>query len=132
MDAGACAELGNQPLVRLAMSRCTGDTSHAKAAGWNERSLLKLLGYTVANRRAETIRRSALNACLVLPDAALPDDQRNFWGGCATRRRARAIVWMIRLFIRLAEARTIGDWGAACQSWRSDVEWAEETWGAGV
>jgi hypothetical protein len=97
--------------------------------GWNQRSVLSLLGYAVGwSGPPKTRRRSALEACLVLSEDLLPQAQREFWGAAGSRRRSRAMLRMITLFITLAERRCHGDWSKACDQWRDDAEWIEGTW----
>ncbi|MCX5650089.1 MAG: hypothetical protein NTU45_01660 [Planctomycetota bacterium] len=100
------------------------------AADWNQESVLKLLGYAVgASGETKERRRRSLEACLVLEDQLLPDDQSDFWGGRGTRRRLRAMKRMLGLFISLAEARTQGSWAEARADWKDDLRWLEQRWG---
>jgi hypothetical protein len=100
------------------------------AADWNQESVLKLLGYAVgASGETKEQRRRSLEACLVLEDQLLPNDQSDFWGGRGTRRRLRAMKRMLGLFISLAEARTQGSWAEACADWKDDLRWLEQRWG---
>lgn len=96
--------------------------------GWNQTSVLKQLGYRVGVSGPPTSkRRVALEACLLLPDKLLPEEQRSFWGRAATRRRVRAMLQMLKLFTNLANDRRSGDWSVACADWTKDAEWVEET-----
>jgi hypothetical protein len=96
--------------------------------GWNQTSVLKQLGYRVGVSGPPTSkRRVALEACLLLPDKLLPEEQRSFWGRAATRRRVRAMLQMLKLFINLANDRRSGDWSVACADWTKDAEWVEAT-----
>jgi hypothetical protein len=99
------------------------------AADWNQESVLKLLGYSVgASGEPKERRRRSLEACLVLENQLIPDDQSDFWGGRGTRRRLRAMKRMLGLFVSLAEARTQGSWEEACADWKDDLSWLEHRW----
>jgi len=114
------------PDIQTAMVRFRSSALDEETNGWNQRSLLSFLGYAVGvSGRPVSARRASLQACLLLPDQDLPIDQRDFWGNQATRRRGRAVMRMIRLFISLAEGRTHGDWSRACTDWRADLKWLE-------
>ena len=110
--------------IQRALSRFRSSNISTESNGWNQRSLLSILGYAVGTSgRPANVRRVALQACLLLPDHALPIEQREFWGPRASRRRGRAVARMIRLFVSLAENRTHGDWTKACADWNSDLRW---------
>jgi hypothetical protein len=110
--------------IQRALSRFRSSTVSTGSNGWNQRSLLSILGYAVGTSgRPANVRRIALRACILLPDHDLPMDQREFWGPRASRRRGRAVARMIRLFVSLAESRTHGDWTKACADWHSDLTW---------
>ena len=121
--------LGQYPKVMDSISRFREGAAGLKSGGWNQRSVMSLLGYAVGwSGPTKDRRHAALEACMVLQDGFLPESQRNFWGARGTRRRARAIGKMIQLFISLSERRTHGDWSKACADWRSDLAWVEATW----
>jgi hypothetical protein len=122
-------KLEEDPKVAAAMSRFRDGAANLTIGGWNQRSVMSLLGYAVGwSGPTKDRRRAALEACMLLQDGFLPESQRHFWGARGTRRRARAIVKMIRLFVVLSEKRTHGDWSKACADWRADLEWVEATW----
>ena len=78
--------------VAEALRRFDAGAKHMTAAGWNPRSVLSLLGFKVGRAGPPaTVRHATLEACLILRDAAIPQSQRDFWGGRGTRRRVRAI-----------------------------------------
>ena len=121
--------LGQYPKVMESISRFREGAARLKVGGWNQRSVMSLLGYAVGwSGPTKDRRHAALEACMVLQDGFLPESQRHFWGARGTRRRARAIGKMIQLFISLSERRTHGDWSKACADWRSDLAWVEATW----
>jgi hypothetical protein len=121
--------LGQYPKVMESISRFREGAARLKIGGWNQRSVMSLLGYAVGwSGPTKDRRHAALEACMVLQDGFLPESQRHFWGARGTRRRARAIGKMIQLFISLSERRTHGDWSKACADWRSDLAWVEATW----
>jgi hypothetical protein len=121
--------LGQYPKVMESLARFREGAARLKIGGWNQRSVLSLLGYAVGwSGPTKDRRHAALEACMVLQDGFLPESQRHFWGARGTRRRARAIGKMIQLFISLSERRTHGDWSKACADWRSDLAWVEATW----
>lgn len=121
--------LGEYPKVAEAVSRFRDGAAKLKSGGWNQRSVMSLLGYAVGwSGPTKDRRRAALEACMVLQDGFLPESQRHFWGARGTRRRARAISKMIQLFVALSEKRTHGDWSKACADWRADLGWVEATW----
>jgi len=116
-----------------AIEKFTRLASSISRNGWNQRSVLSMLGYAVGSSGPVRAHRYvALEACLLLPDIAFPDSQREFWGVRATRGRYRAIERMINMFISLAERRTHGDWSTACQQWRQDLVWMSEKFPLGA
>jgi hypothetical protein len=118
------SQLASIDSVASCLHRLSRSTYTASASGWNQRSLLSLLGYAVGvSGGSIEERRTALRACFVMPDALVPRFQREFWGPCASRRRSRAIERMIRLFVSLAEHRTSGNWARACSDWSTDISW---------
>lgn len=122
-------KLEEYPKVAEAVSRFRDGAAKLKIGGWNQRSVMSLLGYAVGwSGPTKGRRRAALEACMVLQDGFLPESQRHFWGARGTRRRARAIAKMIQLFVALSEKRTHGDWSKACADWRADLAWVEATW----
>ncbi len=122
-------KLEEYPKVAEAVSRFRDGAVKLKIGGWNQRSVMSLLGYAVGwSGPTKDRRRAALEACMVLQDGFLPESQRQFWGARGTRRRARAIAKMIQLFVALSEKRTHGDWSKACADWRADLAWVEATW----
>lgn len=121
--------LGKSPQVAAAIMRFRDRASTLKIDGWNQRSVMGLLGYAVGfSGPPQSTRHAALEACMILPDCYLPQSQREFWGSRGTLRRARAIARMINLFVSLAQNRTGGDWTRACDDWRADQRWVEAGW----
>lgn len=122
------AESEGRPQVSEKVLAFRSSALPSQVKGWNQTSVLKQLGYRVGvSGPPASRRRLSLEACLLLPDRILPEEQRIFWGGAATRRRVRAMLHMLRLFINLASDRRSGDWSVACADWTKDVEWLEAT-----
>lgn len=116
--------VSQEPGVASRLGRLGSVPQLAAGGGWNQRSVLSLLGYAVGwSGHPIEERRDALRACLVMQDNLVPRDQREFWGSSGTRRRVRAIERMIGMFISLAKHRTSGNWTRACSDWESDLGW---------
>jgi hypothetical protein len=118
------AAASGRPEVADKIRGFSAELQQHQVRGWNQTSVLKQLGYKVGcSGPLSTKRRVSLEACVLLPEARLPPDQRPFWGAPATRRRVRAMLHMLNLFISLAKDRRRGDWSVACGEWANDVEW---------
>jgi hypothetical protein len=116
--------VSQEPEVASRLGRLGSVPQAAAGRGWNQRSVLSLLGYAVGwSGHPIEERRIALRACLVMRDDLVPRDQREFWGGSGSRRRVRAIERMIGMFISLAKHRTSGNWTRACSDWEADLGW---------
>ena len=116
------------PKVSAKLAGFTRRASSIAGEGWNPRSVLSLLGYSVGRSGPRLDeRRAALGACLILGADLIPSVQKEFWGAPATRRRAHSIVRMIHSFIALAAARTHGDWSKACADWAADLQWMDKS-----
>ena len=128
MTSEQIAKSESQPQVSEMILAFRSSVLPSQVKGWNQTSVLKQLGYRVGiSGPPASRRRVSLEACLLLPDKILPEDQRSFWGRATTRRRLRAMLHMLRLFINLASDRRSGDWSVACTDWTKDVEWLEAT-----
>jgi hypothetical protein len=124
LPVGDVVCMSDSPLVARCLDRLQAASFSSTAGGWNQRSILSVLGYAVGLSGASVAqRRVALRACFVMPDELVPRAQREFWGVRASHRRVRAIERMISLFISLAEHRTSGSWTIACRDWHQDLEW---------
>jgi hypothetical protein len=117
------------PKVIEARNRYLQGAKSLKLKEWNQRSVMGLLGYAVGwSGPMKDQRRAALEACLLLTEAELPETQRRFWGARGTHRRVQAMSTMIQLFVALSEKRTHGDWSKACNDWKADLDWLRATW----
>lgn len=116
--------VSQEPAVAYRLGRLGSAPRAAAGGGWNQRSVLSLLGYAVGwSGHSIEERRIALRACFVMRDELVPRDQREFWGFSCSRRRVRAIERMIGMFIALAKHRTSGNWTRACNDWEADLGW---------
>lgn len=116
--------VSQEPAIASRLGLLNAAPHSTAGRGWNQRSVLSLLGYAVGwSGHSIEDRRIALRACLVMPDELVPRDQRDFWGVCCSRRRVRAIERMIGMFIGLAKHRTSGNWTRACDDWEADLGW---------
>ncbi len=95
----------------------------------NPRGVLGCLGYEVgAAARSKGLhtshRRDNLRDALCIDLSGLKNREAiAWWGPAGSEARANAIIRCIEFFLRLAAARTSGDWGRAIQDWEADLGW---------
>ncbi len=66
--------LGEYPKVAEAMTRFRDGVAKLKNGGWNQRSVMSLLGYAVGwSGPTKDRRHASLEACMVLQDGFLPE-----------------------------------------------------------
>jgi hypothetical protein len=119
--------------VRLSVFADPSRLTRAKAgfAALNPRGVLGSLGYEVGlgARKAgvhPSHRRDMLRdaLCIDLRDPGRPQTSA-WWGPAGTEARANSIERCIEMFVRLARARTSGDWDKAIDDWESDLRWLQ-------
>ena len=132
MSAAECAAwISARRGVRLSVFADPNRLTRAKAgfAALNPRGVLGSLGYEVGvgarksgvhpSHRRDMLRDAL---CIDLRDPGRPQTSA-WWGSAGTEARANSIVRCIEMFVRLARARTSGDWGKAIDDWESDLRW---------
>jgi len=103
--------------------------AQAGFAALNPRGVLSSLGYEVGlTARKGGVRAShrhdTLKDALCIDLSGLKNrNAAGWWGPAGSEARAEAITRCLELFIRLAGARTSGDWSQAIEDWASDADW---------